>query len=63
MISLSDSQLDIITNAARELPPEKRSVYLERIVAVLQRRGRMFDDADVGAIAQAALTGLVQPAA
>src|SRR5262245_631632 len=25
---------------ARDLPPEKRSVYLERIMGVLQRRGR-----------------------
>jgi hypothetical protein len=61
-VTLTDSQLDIVTNTARKLPPEKRSVYLERVVAVLQRRGR-FNDADVGTIAQAALHGLVQPVA
>jgi hypothetical protein len=63
MISLSDTQLDIVMNVSRDLPPEKRNTFLERVVAQLQRRGRMFNDADVGAIAQQALHGLVQPMA
>ena len=46
LISLSDNQLDLVM---RDLPPEKRSVYLKRIVAQLQRRGG-FNDADVGAV-------------
>ena len=49
MISLTDAQLDIVMNAARDLPPEKRNVFLERVIAVLQRRGR-FNDADVGSV-------------
>jgi hypothetical protein len=51
----------IVMNALCDLPPEKRNVFLERVVAVLERR-RRFDDNDVGAAAQAAL-GLIQLAA
>ena len=35
--ALTDSQLDIVLNTARDLPPEKRNVFLERVVAVLAR--------------------------
>jgi hypothetical protein len=37
-VTLTDAQIDIVTNAARDLPLEKRNTYLERVVAVLQRR-------------------------
>jgi hypothetical protein len=51
--------------AARILPVEKRSVYLQRVAAILTMRGRgHFDDADVSDVAALALTGLAQqPAA
>jgi hypothetical protein len=61
MISLSDSQLDIVTTFARGLEPEKRSDYLQRIAADLAvRHGYRFSDTDVSAAAQAALTSLMQ---
>ena len=37
MISLTDAQLDVVCRVARDLPPEKRSVYLERVAAIPQR--------------------------
>jgi hypothetical protein len=37
--ALSDSQLQAIWHAAHGLPPEKRGVYLERMIAWLQFRG------------------------
>ena len=46
MISLSDRQLDIITQVAVALPVEKRSDYLQRIAAALAvRHGFRFTDA------------------
>jgi hypothetical protein len=65
VISLSDQQLDTIVTLARQLGPEKRDAYLQRIAADLAvRHGFRFTDADVSAAAQAALQGLVhQPAA
>jgi hypothetical protein len=61
MISLSDRQLDIVSQAARALPPEKRGAYLERIAADLPvRHGYRCSDTDVSAAAQAALTSLMQ---
>jgi hypothetical protein len=46
-------------SSARDLPSEKRNVFLERLVAALERRGR-FNDSDVGSAAQAALQDLIQ---
>ena len=64
MISLSDRQLDIITQVAAALPVEKRSDYLQRIAAALAvRHGFRFTDADVSAAATAALASLVQHSA
>ena len=63
MLSLSDSQLQIIMTAAGTMPVEKRSTFLERIAARLQLRGPHFTDADLGTAIQAALTGLIQSAA
>jgi hypothetical protein len=62
MISLSDRQLSVVMAAARTLEPDRRDVFMQRVGAMLRLRGRFTDD-DVGAVAQAALTGLVQPAA
>jgi hypothetical protein len=64
MISLSDRQLDIISEIARALPVEKRRAYLERIAADLTvRHGPRFTDADVSEAAQAALASLTQHSA
>ena len=41
MISLSDSQLQAVTDMARLLPVEKRDVYLRRIASMLALRGRV----------------------
>ena len=63
MISLSDQQLTIVMSAARSLEPERRSIFLERVGAMLRLRGR-FNDDDVVQVAQLAMAGLVQqPAA
>jgi|RhiMetdeSRZDD1v2_1073273.scaffolds.fasta_scaffold412737_2 hypothetical protein len=40
MVGLSHSQHQIITDAARMLPVEKRDLYLQRIAAMLTLRGR-----------------------
>jgi hypothetical protein len=61
MVSLSDNQLAIVTNAAKSLPVEKRDLYLQRIAAMLAMRGRA-NDADVADVARLALAGLVQTA-
>ena len=63
MISLSDNQLSIVTDAARQLPIEKRDVYLQRIAAMLVLRGRRFNDADVADVAQLAMAGLIHQSA
>jgi hypothetical protein len=66
MVSLTDSQLAAVMDAARPLPVEKRDVYLRRIAAMLILRGGYghYDDADVTDVAKLALTGLAQqPAA
>ena len=61
MISLSDKQLDTITQVAAALPVEKRSDYLQRIAADLTvRHGNRFSDTDVSEAAQAALANLIQ---
>ncbi|MGC1998122.1 MAG: hypothetical protein WA704_29985, partial [Pseudolabrys sp.] len=63
MISLTDSQLAIVTGAARTLPVERRDIFLQRCGAMLKLRGR-FTDADVIDVVTLALTGLAhQPAA
>jgi hypothetical protein len=64
VISLSDSQLDIVMNASRDLPPDKRAVFLQRIGGILRRYDNRYipDDAVVEAAARA-LRGLRQSAA
>ena len=63
MLSLNNAQLATVMAAAADVPPEKRSLYLERIGAMVNMRGRRFTDDDLAEIAKLACTGLVrQPA-
>jgi hypothetical protein len=48
--------------AAKGLAPERRSVFLERIAAMLKLRHRFTDD-DVAEVTALALCGLVQQTA
>ena len=57
MLGLTDQQLEIIMAAARGVPLERRSVFLERVGAMLKMRGR-FTDADVFAVTRLATFGL-----
>jgi hypothetical protein len=59
MLSLSNHELQTVMTAARTLPVEKRSQYLQRIAAMLELRGR-FSESDVSEVAALALVGLVQ---
>ena len=59
MPGLTDSQLDIVMDAARAVPVERRSVFLERTAAMLRLR-RPFTDDDVADVVRLALCGLVQ---
>jgi hypothetical protein len=60
-LGLSDSQLQILMTFAAEIPPEKRSLFLQRVGAMLVLRGRgRFTDADVQDVASLALCGLTQ---
>ena len=59
MLALDNDQLAIIMMAESSLPPEKRSVFLERIAARLQLRGRRFTDADLDNAIRIALQGLI----
>jgi hypothetical protein len=61
MLALDDRQLQIIVDAAAILPVEKRSVFLERIAARLQLRGRPVDHFVFEDVVEAALRGLVHP--
>jgi hypothetical protein len=64
MLALSDSQLETLMTFAADIPPDKRSTFLERIAAMLTLRGRgHFNDDDVAEVAQLALAGLTQTAA
>jgi hypothetical protein len=62
MLSLSHRQLQTVMDAAKTLPVEKRSQFLQRLSAMLELRGR-FSDADVADVARLALTGLPLPPA
>ena len=41
MIGLTDTQLNIVMNAARSVPVEKRDTFLQRIAAMLALRAVM----------------------
>jgi len=58
-LGLSDSQLRLVMVAAGPLPPEKRTLLLERIAAKLNHGPAFFSDGDVEAAITAALSGLV----
>ena len=63
MVSLTDNQLKIITDAARTIPMKRRDIFLQRAGAMLRMRGR-FTDSDVADVVKLAMAGLVhQPAA
>jgi hypothetical protein len=55
VISLSDAEPDVVCRMARDLPLEKRGVYLERTAAILQRRAGRHDICDVITAAEASL--------
>jgi hypothetical protein len=60
VIAYSDAQLFVISTAAKDLPPEKRSLYLQRVNAFLEtKRGGLFTDQDVDVAIKTALAGLV----
>jgi hypothetical protein len=67
MVSLTDDQLAIVTDAARSLPTDKRSIYLERVGAMLAMRicgrDRVVTDADVSDVARLAMAGLIHQTA
>jgi hypothetical protein len=66
-LALSDHQLELVMTAASPLPPEKRIVLVERIVAALYVRAGVFrkpTDAELEHATRVALRGLIQaPAA
>ena len=61
-LALTDAQMKIITDAARQVPVEKRDLYLRRIAAMLELRcGRGgYLDTDVLDVSELALCGLIQ---
>jgi hypothetical protein len=59
MLGLTDHQLNTVMDAARAVPVERRSVFLERTAAMLRLR-RPFTDYDVQEVTALALCGLVQ---
>jgi hypothetical protein len=61
MLSLSHNQLQIVMDAARAVPHEKRGLFLQRIAAMLALRGR-FSDANVSDVVKLVTCGLVQTA-
>ncbi|MGB6913969.1 MAG: hypothetical protein WBE42_14620 [Pseudolabrys sp.] len=62
MVSLTDTQLATVMDAACTLPVERRDTFLQRVGAMLRMRGR-FTDTDVADVAKLALAGLIQQAA
>ena len=59
MLGLTDEQLKIVMTAAGAIAPEKRSMFLERVGAMLKVRHR-FTDYDVDEVSKLATCGLVQ---
>jgi hypothetical protein len=48
-LALNDRQLNLVMIAARAVDPSRRSIFLERVAAMLRVRHR-FDDKDVGEV-------------
>ena len=60
MVGLTDPQLKIVMTVAQTVSVERRSVFLERVGAMLRMRGYgHFTDSDVSDVARLALCGLV----
>jgi hypothetical protein len=59
MFSLNDQQLRIVMDATAAILPDRRSLFLERVAAMLVLRGR-FDDDDVRSVTALAAQGLLQ---
>jgi hypothetical protein len=59
MLALNDAQLQILMAAAAAVLPDRRSLFLERVAAMLTLQGR-YDDADVAKVAERAACGLIQ---
>src|SRR5258706_12793758 len=63
VLALSDAQLRLVQMAAGPLPPDKRSVLLERVAAQLGQLGyRRVKDGDVERAVMVSLRGLLQHA-
>jgi hypothetical protein len=63
MLALSDSQLQLVMGAAGSLPPEKRSLFLERVAARLELYGHRFTDIELERAVRLAFHGLIQNSA
>ena len=61
MLSLSDRQLQTVMETAANIDADRRTIFLERVGAILKLRGR-FNDADVQEISKLAACGLVHRA-
>lgn len=59
-LSLTDRQIDIVSQTARALPVEKRDAYLQRLAALLSQTSGRVTDAGVSEAARTALDGLLQ---
>lgn len=62
MIVLTDAQLAVIVDAAKDLPLEKRDLFLQRIGSMLEIRGRRITREDVKRVCKLAAVGLIQTA-
>jgi hypothetical protein len=62
-LGLNDAQLAVVMKAAKGVPVEKRSIFLERLAARLQLYGTRHTGADLDAAVRVALKGLVQVSA
>ena len=60
MLALSDSQLKTLMTFAADIPPDKRSMFLERGGAPCWQDGRgHFNDDDVADVTKLATAGLI----
>jgi hypothetical protein len=59
MLALTDPQMKILIAAAAAVLPDRRSLFLERVAAMLKLQGR-FNDDDVRKVAGVAAQGLLQ---
>jgi alkylhydroperoxidase family enzyme len=62
MLAFTDSQVRAVWAAANRIAVEKRRVFLDRVIARLQRQ-RGFTDDDLDDAVRAALIGLIPSAA